>query len=169
MVLYYFHFRDEKIEAQRSWETKPRPVAKQACYPGGPAPECVSASFSKAAVTNCHRLVTETVEAYSLSQLRPLRLEVQKSRCPRGHASSEPLDSIRSMPLPKLLVVADGFLVFPGFAPASWQPLPPLLHGFLSPGPLCLQWWSPFYTSLFPIRTPRIIRLWAHPIPLHLS
>ena len=57
------------------------------------------------------------------------------------------------------------WLMVPGFpllAPASLQPLPPLLHGFLSLGLSALR--SPFYASLLPIRTP-----WAHPTPIFLG
>ena len=161
MVLCYFHFRDEKIEAQRSWETTPGQWQSRHATQAVQLQSVCLPSFSKAAVTNYHRLVTETVEAYSLSAGGLWRLEVQN----QGVCGATLPLSLWIESLPCLSPSFWWWLMVPGFpllAPASLQPLPPLLHGFLSLGLSALR--SPFYASLLPIRTP-----WAHPTPLHLS
>ena len=155
MVLCYFHFRDEKIEAQRSWETEPGQWQSRHAAQAAQAQSVCLPSFSKAAVTNRHRLVTETVEVYSLSAGGLWRLEVQKQDvCGATLPLSLWIESV-----PCLSPSFWWWLMVPGFpwlAPASLQPLPlpPLLHGFLSLGLSALR--SPFYASLLPIRTPEL-------------
>lgn len=156
MVLCYFHFRDEKIEAQRSWETKPGQWSSRHATQVVQLQSVCLLTFSKAAVTNCHRLVTETVEAYSLSAGGLWKLEVQNQ-------------GVRGATLPLSLWIASVPCLSPSFwwwlmvAGFPWlcTCLPAASASTLTrlprPGPLCLQWWSPFYALLLPIRTPELL------------
>ena len=161
MVLCYFHLRDEKTEAQRSWEAKHGQWQSRHATQAVQLQNTCLPSFPRAAVKSYRRLVTETVQCV-LSQLGASggwKSKIRVSSGPRFLWASGETPFHAS---PQASGGGCWFLVFLG------------LHLLPAASAYTVTWLLPSVAFSFLCLTSsckdaRIIKLWAHPIPLQFS